>query len=105
MFLKFALGRREEKSESDIMSELHHKKYDPRADPLMSRLFRKANHQMSTLERPSMNTPGSIFSTHNHDSISRMNKANYNSGAPPSKKVSLYDNNESVVGKDRYTLV
>lgn len=49
MFLKFALGRREEKTETEIMVDLHKKKYDPRGDPLMPRLFRKANHQMSTL--------------------------------------------------------
>ena len=56
-----------------------------------------------------MQTPGSIFSMQNpNDSVSRMQHKNNNFSQQPSKsmqKVSVYDNNESTIGKERYTLV
>jgi len=44
MFLKFALGRREEKSEHEIRNEMTQRSYNPLMDPLMPRLFRKVSH-------------------------------------------------------------
>jgi len=41
--LKFALGKREEKSEEEIKMEISNHNYNPKADPLMPRLFRKVN--------------------------------------------------------------
>lgn len=43
-FLKFALGKREQKTEEEIKFEMSQKSYNPAADPLMPRLFRKVSH-------------------------------------------------------------
>ena len=43
-FLKFALGKREEKTEDELKTDMMNKKYNPMVDPLMPRLFRKVNH-------------------------------------------------------------
>jgi hypothetical protein len=40
-FLKYALGKREKKSEADIVRGIKNSKYDPKKDPLMPKLFRK----------------------------------------------------------------
>lgn len=44
LFLKFALGKREEKTESEIKTEMSQRAYNPLSDPLMPRLFRKVSH-------------------------------------------------------------
>lgn len=43
-FLKYALGRREQKSESVLQKELKEKSYTPKDDPFMPRLKRKISH-------------------------------------------------------------
>jgi hypothetical protein len=43
-FLTFALGKREEKTNTEIMTDLSQKRYDPRSDVFMPRLFRKTTH-------------------------------------------------------------
>lgn len=40
-FLKYALRKREEKTDEEIAYGLKTSKYDPKSDPLMPRLFRK----------------------------------------------------------------
>jgi len=42
--LKFALGRREDKTEDEILKEMSQKSYNILKDPLMPRLFRKVSH-------------------------------------------------------------
>jgi len=48
-FLKFALGKREEKSEDEIQDQMKKSRYDPKSDPLMARLFRKVDPKKSTI--------------------------------------------------------
>ena len=58
------------------------KSYNPAADPLMPRLFRKVSHQTSFSARGAFSNKGSI-----------------------SVPVSVYDNETSMMGKERHTLV
>lgn len=48
-FLKYALGKREDKTEKEVVDRLKKSKYDPRTDPLMPRLFRKVDASKSTI--------------------------------------------------------
>ena len=48
-FLKYALGKREEKTEEQIKEQMKHSSYDPKSDPLMPRLFRKFDPSKSTI--------------------------------------------------------
>lgn len=48
-FLRYALGKREKKSEGEIKQEMAKKKYNPKNDPLMPRLFRKNDPSKSTI--------------------------------------------------------
>jgi len=43
-FLKYALGKREEKSENQLARDLKEKAYNPKADTFMPRLTRKIGH-------------------------------------------------------------
>lgn len=58
------------------------KSYNPAADPLMPRLFRKVSHQTSVSNRGAFSNKGSF-----------------------SKEISVYDNDISMMGKDKHTLV
>ena len=42
-FLKFALGKREIKTDEEIVNEIKNKAYQPSNDPLMSRIAKKYN--------------------------------------------------------------
>ena len=46
-FLRYALGKREEKSVEQIQADMKMKSYTPKNDSLMSRLFRKYNPNAS----------------------------------------------------------
>ena len=48
-FLKYSLSKREEKTDEEIQEGLRASKYDPKADPLMPRLFRKFDSSKSTI--------------------------------------------------------
>jgi len=50
-FLKYSLGKREEKSDHEIKESIKEglKTYDPKADPLMPRLFRKFDPSKSNI--------------------------------------------------------
>ena len=48
-FLKYSLRKREEKSDEEIKSIMKNSTYDPKADPLMPRLFRKFDSSKSTI--------------------------------------------------------
>lgn len=48
-FLKYSLRKREEKSDEEIKSTMKNSTYDPKADPLMPRLFRKFDSSKSTI--------------------------------------------------------
>ena len=80
--MKFALGKREEKTEQEIKREMSMKSYNPASDPLMPRLFRKVSHQTSVSQRGAFSDKGSF-----------------------SKEVSVYDNETSMMGKEKHTLV
>lgn len=43
-FLKYALAKREKKSESQLQKELKEKSYNPNDDPFLPRLKRKTAH-------------------------------------------------------------
>jgi hypothetical protein len=58
------------------------KSYNPAADPLMPRLFRKVSHQTSVSQRGAFSNKGSF-----------------------SKELSVYDNETSMMGKEKHTLV
>lgn len=75
LFLKFALGKREEKSETEIKQEMSQRSYNPLCDPLMPRLFRKVSHQNSVSRTM-------VSSLHQYSMVS-------------SKEVSIYDNSTS----------
>jgi len=47
--LKYALGKREEKTEEQIKLQIKTSSYDPKSDPLMPRLFRKFDPSKSTI--------------------------------------------------------
>lgn len=94
MFLKFALGKREEKSELEIKSEMTQRSYNPLSDPLMPRLFRKVSHQNS--QSRTFQTMGSSSQNAHYSGVfSSKDVAN----------VSIYDNNTSQMGRERYSLV
>jgi len=89
--LKFALGKREDKTENEINKERKEKPYNPMNDPMMPRLFRKIGHQTGKLT-----------------SRSNMTSASKSSAADWENRVSTYDNLESVSktgAKEKYTLV
>ena len=48
-FLKYSLRKREEKSDDEIVTQMKTHQYDPKADPLMPRLFRKFDSSKSTI--------------------------------------------------------
>ena len=48
-FLKYSLRKREEKSDEEIKNAMKNSSYDPKADPLMPRLFRKFDASKSTI--------------------------------------------------------
>lgn len=48
-FLKYALGKREEKTEDQIKKDIKQSSYDPKSDPLMPRLFRKFDPSKSSI--------------------------------------------------------
>jgi len=91
MFLKFALGRREEKSETEIRTEMTQRSYNPLQDPLMPRLFRKVSHQSQSRTFQTMGGSGAQYS----GVFSSKDVAN----------VSVYDNQTSQMGRERYSLV
>ena len=84
-FLKYALGKREEKSEEQLQRDLKDKNYNPRVDGLMPRLTRKIGHLTGEMSQRSQSARITTFSA----------------------KVSVYDNNVSINGirKEKYTLV
>ena len=47
--MKYALGKREEKTEEQIKDIIKQSTYDPKSDPLMPRLFRKFDPTKSTV--------------------------------------------------------
>ena len=47
--MRYALGKREEKSEDEIKEQIKKSSYDPKSDPLMPRLFRKFDPTKSTI--------------------------------------------------------
>jgi hypothetical protein len=59
-FLKYALGKREEKTEEQIKKEIKQSSYDPKSDPLMPRLFRKFDPSKSSIISSKMNKKQSI---------------------------------------------
>ena len=92
-FLKFALGKREEKSQNELMKDLKDKKYNPKNDKFMPRLFRKIGHQNGERSTGQSN-------------MSRDSRNLNSAGWTP--QVSQYDNNMSLsnTGKgQKYTLV
>lgn len=46
-FLRYALGKREEKSAQQLKADMSMKSYNPRNDPMMPRLFKKYNPNAS----------------------------------------------------------
>ena len=84
-FLKYALGKREEKSEDQLKKDLKEKAYTPKSDPFMPRLTRKIGHLTGEQSQMTSSTRRNNFSA----------------------KVSLYDNNSSIgsIKKEKYTLV
>lgn len=48
-FLKYSLRKREEKTDEEIKDTMKNSAYDPKADPLMPRLFRKFDASKSTI--------------------------------------------------------
>jgi len=44
LFLKYALGKREKRSEDELNKELKEKTYNPVEDPFLPRLKRKVGH-------------------------------------------------------------
>ena len=48
-FLRYALGKRETKTEDEIKSQISNSRYDPKNDPLMGRLFRRYDPHKSTI--------------------------------------------------------
>ena len=48
-FLKYALGKRELKTEEQIKLQMSQSRYDPKSDPLMPRLFRKYDPSKSSI--------------------------------------------------------
>jgi hypothetical protein len=48
-FLRYALRKREEKTDAEIKDGMKNSKYDPKSDPLMPRLFRKYDSTKSTI--------------------------------------------------------
>jgi len=83
-FLKYALGKREERTETELQKNLREKAYNPVGDPFMPRLARKIGH-LTGLGQMSQSARRNTFSA----------------------KVSLYDNNASIntIKKEKYTLV
>jgi len=84
-FLKFALGKREQKTEEQLKQELKEKNYSPQNDPFLPRLKRKVGHLTGEQSQLSASTRRPQFSA----------------------QVSVYDNNESInsIRKEKYTLV
>jgi hypothetical protein len=84
-FLKYALGKREEKTESELQKDLKERAYNPKGDPFMPRLTRKIGHLTGENCQMSQSARRNTFSA----------------------KVSLYDNNTSIntIKKEKYTLV
>jgi hypothetical protein len=60
-FLKFALRKREDKTDEEIKQQMRNNSYDPKSDPLMPRLFRKFDNTKSKIIMDKLNQ-GSIFS-------------------------------------------
>jgi len=79
-FLRYALGKREEKSAQQLKADMSMKSYQPRNDPMMPRLFKKYNPNMSQ----SLISQSSIASK---------------------KQLNKYDNEGSQFNRERYTLV
>ena len=73
-FLKYALAKREKKSESQLKKELKEKSYNPNDDSFLPRLKRKTAHLTGRMTQMSQISRRNIFSAH----------------------VSLYDNNQSI---------
>jgi len=84
-FLKYALGKREQKNEDQLKQELREKKYSPATDTYLPRLQRKVGHITGELSQMTSSARRNNFSA----------------------RVSLYDNNESIssIKKEKYTLV
>jgi hypothetical protein len=82
-FLRFALGKREEKSVEMLKHDMSTRSYNPKNDPLMPRLFKKYNPNASR----------SVISNHS-------TKVLGNSSAN-----GVYDNTMSAYNRERYTLV
>lgn len=96
-FLKFALGKREDKSEAEITAERRQKSYNPMNDPMMPRLFRKVSHQMGRSTARSTVTSASKHASKMGDSAENWKT-----------QVSIYDNLDSISKiqtGDKYTLV
>lgn len=73
-FLKFALGKRENKTEEEIKQMIKESNYQPNADPLMNRITRKYNPQVSIYSvssRPRLHTVDSRTSKNINSKILR----------------------------------
>ena len=84
-FLKYALGKREQKTEEQLSKEIKEKSYNPTQDTFMPRLKRKIGHLTGEMSQMTSTTRKGTFSA----------------------RVSLYDNNGSInsIKKEKYTLV
>jgi len=85
-FLKYALGKREEKSEHQLQRDLKEKVYNPGKDTFMPRLTRKIGHLTGTQSQ--MGSTASRQGTF-------------------SARVSHYENNGSIqnIGREKYRMV
>lgn len=54
-FLKFALRKREDKTDEEIKQQMRNNSYDPKCDPLMPRLFRKFDSTKSKILMDKLN--------------------------------------------------
>lgn len=84
-FLKYALGKREQKTEEQLKQDLKEKAYTPAKDQFLPRLQRKVGHLTGEMSQMTSTTRRNNFSA----------------------RVSLYDNNDSIssIKKEKYTLV
>jgi len=82
-FLKYALGKREKKTEQELSKELREKSYNPVEDPFLPRLKRKVGHltgghsQMTSTTSRRNNLSARVGVFDNHDSINSIKKEKY----------------------------
>lgn len=83
--MKYALGKREEKSEDQLTKDLKEKAYNPKADGFMPRLTRKIGHLTGEMSQMTSTSRQKNFSA----------------------RVSHYENNDSItqIGREKYRFV